>query len=171
MREYESDDAKVIRQNHKGIQRIKAKYLVPGDIVETSGILNVFNHVNFYHVVGDKVPADIRIIKIFSSNLRADQSVLTGESVSVIKFTDTIPDTKAVNQDKKNLLFSGTNIASGRCLGVVVATGLKTEIGKIRNQIMETEQEKTPLTQKLDEFGEQLSKVRFFAVWFYLSSF
>ncbi|KAL5108299.1 Sarcoplasmic/endoplasmic reticulum calcium ATPase 3 [Taenia crassiceps] len=145
LREYESDDAKVIRQNHKGIQRIKAKCIVPGDIVEVS--------------VGDKVPADIRIIEIFSTNLRVDQSILTGESVSVIKFTEVISDAGAVNQDKKNLLFSGTNIASGRCRGIVVATGLNTEIGKIRNQIMETEQEKTPLTQKLDEFGEQLSKV------------
>lgn len=113
----------------------------------------------FVHLVGDKVPADIRIIKIFSTNLRADQSVLTGESVSVVKFTEAINDMKAVNQDKKNILFSGTNLASGRCHGVVFATGLDTEIGKIRNQIMETEQEKTPLTQKLDEFGEQLSKV------------
>ncbi|KAM7535199.1 hypothetical protein Aperf_G00000095836 [Anoplocephala perfoliata] len=144
LKEYESDDAKVIRQNHKGIQRIKAKYLVPGDIVEVS--------------VGDKVPADIRIIEINSSNLRVDQSILTGESVSVVKFTEEIHDLRAVNQDKKNILFSGTNIASGRCHGIVFATGLNTEIGKIRNQIMEAEQEKTPLTQKLDEFGEQLSK-------------
>ncbi|VDK38220.1 unnamed protein product [Taenia asiatica] len=145
LREYESDDAKVIRQNHKGIQRIKARYIVPGDIIEVS--------------VGDKVPADIRIVEICSTNLRVDQSILTGESVSVIKFTEAISDAGAVNQDKKNLLFSGTNITSGRCRGIVVATGLNTEIGKIRNQIMETEQEKTPLTQKLDEFGEQLSKV------------
>lgn len=117
--------------------------------------------IYFYYLVGDKVPADIRIIEICSTNLRVDQSILTGESVSVIKFTDAISDIGAVNQDKKNLLFSGTNIASGRCRGIVVATGLNTEIGKIRNQIMETEQEKTPLTQKLDEFGEQLSKVSF----------
>nr|VZI14754.1 unnamed protein product [Spirometra erinaceieuropaei] len=145
LREYESDDAKVIRQGHEGVQRIKAKCLVPGDIVEVS--------------VGDKVPADIRIIDIHSTTLRVDQSILTGESVSVLKQADTIPDPRAVNQDKKNMLFSGTNIASGKCSGVVVATGLATEIGKIRNQIMETEQEKTPLTRKLDEFGEQLSKV------------
>ncbi|VDL96461.1 unnamed protein product [Schistocephalus solidus] len=138
LREYESDDAKVIRQGHEGIQRIKAKCLVPGDIVEVA--------------VGDKVPADIRIIDIHSTTLRVDQSILTGESVSVLKQVETIPDLRAVNQDKKNMLFSGTNIASGKCSGVVVATGLSTEIGKIRNQIMETEQEKTPLTRKLDEF-------------------
>lgn len=59
-----------------------------------------------------------------------------------------------------SLSFSqGTNIAAGRAIGVVVATGVSTEIGKIRNQMASTEQEKTPLQQKLDEFGQQLSKV------------
>lgn len=145
LKEYESDDATVIREGNVGVQRIKAKTLVPGDIVEVS--------------VGDKVPADIRLSRIYSTTLRVDQSILTGESVSVLKHCDTISDLRAVNQDKKNLLFSGTNLASGKCRGIVVGTGLSTEIGKIRNQIMESETEKTPLTQKLDEFSEQLSKV------------
>ncbi|KAI4872658.1 hypothetical protein NFI96_020403, partial [Prochilodus magdalenae] len=109
--------------------------------------------------VGDKVPADIRISSIKSTTLRVDQSILTGESVSVIKHTDPVPDPRAVNQDKKNMLFSGTNIAAGKAVGVVVATGVNTEIGKIRDEMASTEQEKTPLQQKLDEFGEQLSKV------------
>ncbi|VDP99679.1 unnamed protein product [Trichobilharzia regenti] len=145
MKEYEPEIAKVFRKSHYGIQRIKARELVPGDIVEVS--------------VGDKVPADLRIIKIMSTTLRIDQSILTGESVSVIKFTDPVPDPRAVNQDKKNILFSGTNVASGKAKGIVVSTGLMTEIGKIRNQMMDTEQDKTPLQQKLDEFGQQLSKV------------
>lgn len=53
----------------------------------------------------------------------------------------------------------GTNIAAGKAVGIAVATGVSTEIGKIRDQMAATEQEKTPLQQKLDEFGEQLSKV------------
>jgi len=57
-------------------------------------------------------------------------------------------------------LDQGTNIAAGRAVGIAVATGVSTEIGKIRDQMAATEQEKTPLQQKLDEFGEQLSKVR-----------
>ena len=65
---------------------------MPGDIVEVA--------------VGDKVPADIRITTIYSTTIRIDQSLLTGESVSVIKHTDPIPDPRAVNQDKKNILFS-----------------------------------------------------------------
>ena len=53
----------------------------------------------------------------------------------------------------------GTNIAAGRAMGVVVATGTQTEIGKIRDEMAATEPERTPLQQKLDQFGEQLSKV------------
>ncbi|GFU91868.1 hypothetical protein TNCV_3192541 [Trichonephila clavipes] len=145
LKEYEPEMGKVIRQDKAGVQRIRAKDIVPGDLVEVS--------------VGDKVPADIRLIKIFSTTLRVDQSILTGESVSVIKHTDPIRDFKAVNQDKKNLLFSGTNIAAGKARGIVIGTGLETAIGKIRTEMSETEEVRTPLQQKLDEFGEQLSKV------------
>uniref|UniRef100_A0A3P8PDC7 Calcium-transporting ATPase n=1 Tax=Astatotilapia calliptera TaxID=8154 RepID=A0A3P8PDC7_ASTCA len=145
LKEYEPEMGKVYRSDRKSVQRIKAREIVPGDIVEVS--------------VGDKVPADIRIVSIKSTTLRVDQSILTGESVSVIKHTDPVPDLRAVNQDKKNMLFSGTNIAAGKAVGVAVATGVSTEIGKIRDQMAATEQEKTPLQAKLDEFGEQLSKV------------
>ncbi|ETE63996.1 Sarcoplasmic/endoplasmic reticulum calcium ATPase 1, partial [Ophiophagus hannah] len=129
LKEYEPEMGKVIRADRNGVQRIRARDIVPGDIVEVA--------------VGDKVPADIRIIEIKSTTLRVDQSILTGESVSVIKHTDPIPDPRAVNQDKKNMLFSV----------------MYTEIGKIRNQMVATEPEKTPLQQKLDEFSQQLSKV------------
>ncbi|KAF6732045.1 Sarcoplasmic/endoplasmic reticulum calcium ATPase 1 [Oryzias melastigma] len=145
LKEYEPEMGKVYRSDRKSVQRIKAREIVPGDIVEVS--------------VGDKVPADIRITSIKSTTLRVDQSILTGESVSVIKHTEVVPDLRAVNQDKKNMLFSGTNIAAGKAIGVAVATGVSTEIGKIRDQMAATEQEKTPLQAKLDEFGEQLSKV------------
>uniref|UniRef100_A0A668T847 Calcium-transporting ATPase n=1 Tax=Oreochromis aureus TaxID=47969 RepID=A0A668T847_OREAU len=145
LKEYEPEMGKVYRQDRKSVQRIKARDIVPGDIVEVA--------------VGDKVPADIRLTSIKSTTLRVDQSILTGESVSVIKHTDPVPDPRAVNQDKKNMLFSGTNIAAGKAVGVVVATAGNTEIGKIRDEMATTEQERTPLQQKLDEFGQQLSKV------------
>ncbi|KAL8176858.1 UNVERIFIED_CONTAM: Sarcoplasmic/endoplasmic reticulum calcium ATPase 1 [Gekko kuhli] len=145
LKEYEPEMGKVYRSDRKAVQRIKAREMVPGDIAEVA--------------VGDKVPADIRIISIKSTTLRVDQSILTGESVSVIKHTDPVPDPRAVNQDKKNMLFSGTNIGAGKAVGIVIATGVGTEIGKIRDEMAATEQEKTPLQQKLDEFGEQLSKV------------
>ena len=56
--------------------------------------------------MGDKIPADMRITTIHSTTLKIDQSILTGESLSIIKHTDAIPDDRAVNQDKKNMLFS-----------------------------------------------------------------
>uniref|UniRef100_A0A8C9ENT7 Calcium-transporting ATPase n=1 Tax=Pavo cristatus TaxID=9049 RepID=A0A8C9ENT7_PAVCR len=124
LKEYEPEMGKVYRQDRKSVQRIKARDIVPGDIVEVA--------------VGDKVPADIRITSIKSTTLRVDQSILTGMS--------------SVN-------FKGTNIAAGKAMGVVIATGVNTEIGKIRDEMVATEQERTPLQQKLDEFGEQLSKV------------
>uniref|UniRef100_A0A914XRP4 Calcium-transporting ATPase sarcoplasmic/endoplasmic reticulum type n=1 Tax=Plectus sambesii TaxID=2011161 RepID=A0A914XRP4_9BILA len=145
LKEYEPEMAKVVRDGKHGIQMIRAKELVPGDIIEVS--------------VGDKIPADTRLIKIYSTTIRIDQSILTGESVSIIKHTETVPDPRAVNQDKKNCLFSGTNVAAGKARGIVFGTGLSTEIGKIRTEMAETETERTPLQQKLDEFGEQLSKV------------
>lgn len=147
LKEYEPEIAKVIRQGKAGnaIQRIRACQLVPGDIVEVA--------------VGDKAPADIRCIEIMSSCLKVDQSILTGESQSVIKQTEAVADVHAVNQDKINIIFSGTNIASGRCQGIVVGTGLNTAIGKIHTDINDTGDVKTPLGKKLDEFGEQLSKV------------
>uniref|UniRef100_A0A6M2DXE8 Calcium-transporting ATPase n=1 Tax=Xenopsylla cheopis TaxID=163159 RepID=A0A6M2DXE8_XENCH len=145
LKEYEPEMGKVVRTDKAGVQKVRAKEIVPGDIVEVS--------------VGDKIPADIRLIKIYSTTIRIDQSILTGESVSVIKHTDPIPDPRAVNQDKKNILFSGTNVAAGKARGIVIGTGLNTAIGKIRTEMSETEEIKTPLQQKLDEFGEQLSKV------------
>ena len=90
----------------------------------------VFTSFQFFLVVGDKIPADIRIIAIMSTTLRIDQSILTGESVSVIKHNEPVPDPRAVNQDKKNIIFSGTNVAAGKARGVVVGTGLNTAIGK-----------------------------------------
>uniref|UniRef100_A0A8C2AVF5 Calcium-transporting ATPase n=1 Tax=Cyprinus carpio TaxID=7962 RepID=A0A8C2AVF5_CYPCA len=145
LKQYEPEMGKVYRQDRKSVQRVRAREIVPGDIVEVA--------------VGDKVPADIRLTSIRSTTLRVDQSILTGESVSILKHTDPVPDPRAVNQDKKNMLFSGTNIAAGRAIGVVVATGVHTEIGKIRDEMAATDPERTPLQQKLDQFGEQLSKV------------
>jgi len=145
LKEYEPEMGKVIRADKDGVQKLRAKEIVPGDIVEIS--------------VGDKVPADIRIIAIMSTTLRIDQSILTGESVSVIKHNEPVPDPRAVNQDKKNLVFSGTNVAAGKARGIVVGTGLNTAIGRISTEMKETEEIKTPLQLKLDEFGEQLSKV------------
>jgi len=145
LKEYEPEMGKVIRSDKEGVQKIKSVDIVPGDIIEIS--------------VGDRVPADFRLIKIYSTTLRIDQSILTGESVSVIKHNEAVPDPRAVNQDKKNIVFSGTNVAAGKARGIVIGTGVATAIGKINSEMTATEETKTPLQEKLDEFGEQLSKV------------
>ncbi|MBN3273495.1 AT2A2 ATPase, partial [Polyodon spathula] len=146
LKEYEPEMGKVYRQDRKSVQRIKAKDLVPGDIVEVAGAFEL---------------TDLKLNwpSLFPSAFLTHFTIPLGESVSVIKHTDPVPDPRAVNQDKKNMLFCGTNIAAGKAVGVVIATGINTEIGKIRDEMAATEQERTPLQQKLDEFGEQLSKV------------
>lgn len=90
LKEYSPDEAKVLRSGQ--LARIHASELVPGDIVSVS--------------VGDKIPADCRILSISSSSFRVDQAILTGESVSVNKSIDVVSDTGAVKQDMINMLFS-----------------------------------------------------------------
>lgn len=128
---------------------VDAVDLVPGDLVEVK--------------VGDKIPADLRLIQLKTTTLRIEQSQLTGESQSVSKDLDPIKDEGCVIQAKTNLLFSSTTVSNGACVGVVVATGMSTEIGNIQSQVTEAanEEEQTPLQKKLDDFGETLAKVIF----------
>ena len=117
---------------------------------------------------GDKVPADCRIVELRSAVLAIDESMLTGESESVNKHADALHrDSGAtagsavaiVNQDKRNMLFSGTLVVRGSARAVVVATGAATEIGAVQSSLADVESPKTPLQEKLDEFSEQLSKI------------
>lgn len=127
------------------LKKINATELVPGDIIEV--------------VVGDKIPADARVIKIFSSNLRVDQAILTGESVSVSKCIEAVLDERAVKQDMVNVLFSGTTVVQGKARAIVTGTGSSTAIGDIHKSISSQISEKTPLKRKLDDFGDMLAKV------------
>jgi len=139
----QADLATVLRGRR--LRVIPAAELVPGDIVEVA--------------VGGRVPSDARLIQIFSSQLRCDQAILTGESDSVLKDLQPCPTSQVVYQDKTCMLFSGTVITVGRARAVVAATGGKTAIGQIHDAIVETEEEMTPLKKKLDEFGTFLAKV------------
>jgi Ca2+ transporting ATPase len=105
------------------------------------------------------VPADARVIEISSSSLKVDQSILTGEPISVEKQEQAIKDTKAVKQDQVNILFSGTTVTVGKCIACVVHTGANTAIGQIHCDIQDHDDEKTPLKIQLDEFGDQLAKI------------
>ncbi|MEC7089793.1 MAG: HAD-IC family P-type ATPase, partial [Candidatus Thermoplasmatota archaeon] len=116
--------------------------LVPGDVVRLEQGLNV--------------PADVRLL--WSQQCKVDESALTGESLTVGKHTDALPK-ETVLADRKNMAFMGTTISSGRGLGLVVATGMKTELGKIASNIAEAQTPKTPLELKLESLGRFLGFV------------
>ncbi|RSH94496.1 hypothetical protein EHS25_004299 [Saitozyma podzolica] len=145
LREYSPDEALVFRSGR--LNRVPAADLVPGDIVSVH--------------VGDRIPADCRILSFSSSSFRVDQAMLTGESMSVGKTESVVKDEGAVKQDMVNMLFSGTTVVNGAARAVVVLTGSRTALGAIHTSISKTddEEEKTPLKRKLDDFGEQLAKV------------
>eukprot|EP00916_Digyalum_oweni_P002406 GHVL01004432.1.p1 GENE.GHVL01004432.1~~GHVL01004432.1.p1 ORF type:complete len:1023 (+),score=198.59 GHVL01004432.1:58-3126(+) len=112
-------------------------------------------------VPGNKVPADIRIIQLKTTSVRCEQSQLTGESESVSKDSKQLTSSHSEIQSKENMLFCSTTISNGCCIGIVTATGMMTEIGKIQDAVKdaEAEEESTPLQKKLDDFGSWLSKV------------
>lgn len=143
LQEYSANEAKAIRNRH--ITRIKAEELVPGDIISIS--------------VGDRIPADCRILAIQSNSFSVDQAILTGESESVGKDISAVNVEHAVKQDQINMLFSGTTVVTGHATAIVVLTGLSTAIGDIHESISAQISAPTPLKEKLNEFGDSLAKV------------
>ncbi|GAB2242289.1 hypothetical protein Droror1_Dr00019064 [Drosera rotundifolia] len=145
LKEIQSEHAVVIRDGKK-IPNIPAKELVRGDIVELR--------------VGDKVPADMRVLTLISSTLRLEQGSLTGESEAVSKTVKAVPEDSDI-QGKKCMVFAGTTVVNGNCICLVTQTGMDTEIGKVHSQIQEASQneEDTPLKKKLNEFGEMLTLI------------
>jgi Ca2+-transporting ATPase len=136
-------EAEVIRDcPEKGTcieMRVKAREIVPGDII----LLDA----------GDKVPADARIFEAI--NLEIDESMLTGESTPVRKTIEPLDKDLPV-ADRKNMAFSGTIVTQGRGKAVVVATGMKTEIGKIAKLIKETEKAETPFQKRTSDLSKKL---------------
>ncbi|EON69187.1 Ca2+ transporting ATPase, sarcoplasmic/endoplasmic reticulum [Coniosporium apollinis CBS 100218] len=143
LQEYSANEAKVIRDG--SVKRIKADELVPGDVVTVA--------------VGDRIPADCRLLSIQSNSFSVDQSILTGESESVGKDPKAIKDPDAVKQDQTNMLFSGTTVVTGHANALVVLTGPNTAIGDIHESIMTQISAPTPLKEKLNDFGDMLAKV------------
>ncbi|KAG9017088.1 hypothetical protein FRB90_001818 [Tulasnella sp. 427] len=143
LKEYSPDVAKVTRNGRTNL--VNAADIVPGDILTVA--------------VGDRIPADARLLSVSSSTFRVDQAILTGESTSVSKTVDLVDDKRAVKQDMVNMLFSGTSVVNGTARAVVVHTGSNTAIGDIHKSISSQISEKTPLKKKLDDFGDSLAKV------------
>mmetsp|Transcript_41878 Transcript_41878/g.75721 ORF Transcript_41878/g.75721 Transcript_41878/m.75721 type:complete len:1041 (-) Transcript_41878:284-3406(-) len=147
LKKLQPDNAMVLRDGRW--QQIDAVDVVPGDVTEIK--------------VGDKVPADMRLIKLKTTTIRIEQSQLTGESQSVAKESEPVTELDCVIQGKTNMLFASTTVANGACIGVVTGTGMSTEIGVIQDAVKEAaeDEEQTPFQKKLDDFGELLAKVIF----------
>ena len=130
--------SKVVRNGEVTV--VPAKELVPGDIV----VLDT----------GDYIPADLRIIE--AVNLKSQESSLTGESVPVEKTTERIEEKEVGIGDRVNMLFSSSLVTYGRGKGIVVETGMTTEVGKIADMLDNTEEQITPLQEKLNKLGKTL---------------
>lgn len=122
---------------------IPAAELVPGDVVQLEA--------------GTVVPADLRLIDV--ANLRIEEATLTGESEPVDKHTDAIDRADIALGDRRCLAFSGTQVSAGRGLGIVFATGMNTELGRIAKLLQSVVVEATPLQVRLDRVGKQLALV------------
>ncbi len=131
--------AKVLRDG--AFVSVKSEDIVPGDVVSLEA--------------GDFIPADIRIFE--SASLKIEEAALTGESVAVDKFIDTLSDANVSLGDRTNMAYMSTSVVYGRGLGVIVATGMDTEIGKIADTIANTEETVTPLQKKMGELSHTLT--------------
>ncbi|MEA3306274.1 MAG: HAD-IC family P-type ATPase [Elusimicrobiota bacterium] len=128
-----------VRRDKKD-REIDSEELVPGDIILLES--------------GYKVPADLYLLQ--ANNLTSDESFLTGESIAAEKKIAQLEGEVAIG-DQKNISFAGSTIMSGRAVGIVVATGMETEVGKIAEKVVHTESAKPPLILRMEKFTKQIS--------------
>jgi Ca2+-transporting ATPase len=139
LREMAAPDARVLRDGQP--HTVSAKLLVPGDVVLLEA--------------GNTVPADLRLLD--AEELQADESALTGESTSVSKQVEAIEADGLSPADQLNIAFKSSLVTSGTATGLVVATGLATEMGRIAELLQQEPGVKTPLQQRLTRFGRYLA--------------
>lgn len=139
LRDMSTPDANVLRDGHA--KKVKSTELVPGDIVLLEA--------------GDVVPADMRLIEV--SSLKIEEAALTGESVPVEKELVVLEGTEVGIGDRINMAFSNSNVTYGRGKGVVVNTGMSTEVGKIAGMLAEADETETPLKNNLNQLGKFLT--------------
>lgn len=126
---------------------IPSASIVPGDVITLEA--------------GDSVPADSRLI--WETSLQVDESALTGESFPVTKALSALKTDTPLSQ-RKNMVYSGTNIVNGRAQAVVCLTGMSTQIGLIANSLQTVKKETTPLQQKINDISKVLSIIIFFII-------
>ncbi|WP_455206961.1 cation-translocating P-type ATPase [Kaarinaea lacus] len=134
-------EARVLRNGNEST--IDAREVVIGDLV--------------YLEAGDVVPVDLRLLEV--ENLEIEEAALTGESLAVGKNIESLPAPDAPQGDRYNMAYKGTQVSRGRALGVTVATGMATELGKIASLLQQQRAIKTPLQQRLTRFGRRLALI------------
>lgn len=139
LKEMAAPDATVLRDGQ--LQTVKSDDLVPGDIVSLEA--------------GDIVPADLRLIE--SASLKVEESALTGESVPVEKQAETLTAGDLAIGDRVNMAYMNSNVTYGRGTGIVVATGMQTEVGRIAGMIEAADETTTPLQANLTQLGKSLT--------------
>jgi Ca2+-transporting ATPase len=127
-------------------KEIDPKKVVPGDII--------------YLKVGERVPADMRLLE--SYGLQSNESVLTGESIPISKDANIVLETDTELMERKNMVFAGSTITKGKGTGVIVNTGMKTELGKIAGLVESIKEEKTPLQKAMKQLSTWLVFVALF---------
>jgi len=132
-------EAQTLRDGHR--VSIPARELVPGDMI--------------FLEAGNFIPADVRLLE--AVNLRVEEASLTGESLPVQKSAATVLEKDVPLGDRKNTAFMGTLVSYGRGRGVVVSTGMRTQLGLIAEMLQNVEEEETPLQRRLDYLGKTLS--------------
>ena len=156
MSTYQENKANNTAEALSNLIKVKTKVIRNGKRIEIdSEDLTIGDYVILES--GDKISADMRIVE--SHNFMVDESILTGESIQVSKTSDVIDKENISINDQDNMVFSGTSVVTGRAKAIVVSIGLNTEIGKIANSINETEEEKSPLTIRVEKFSKQISNL------------
>lgn len=141
LKDMAAPQAKVIRDGN--LEKLSSSELVPGDVVVLEA--------------GDYIPADLRLVQ--SVNLKIEEAALTGESVPVEKFAGEMVEDNAGIGDRINSAFMSTIVTYGRGKGVVVGTGMNTEIGRVASMLEAVKEEQTPLQKKLTQLGKLLGTV------------
>ena len=138
-------EVEIGESNHEVLAHVSGKMrmhfikILPGDIVKLEEGLNV--------------PADIRLLEVYQC--RVDESALTGESEPITKRVHSL-DANTLLADRRNMMYMGTTVSTGRAIGLVVETGMQTQLGHIASDISEATTPKTPLELKLESLGRFL---------------
>ena len=154
METYQENKANNTAEALEKLINVKTKVIRNKEVIEIDSTeLTIGDYVLLES--GDKISADLRIVE--AHNFSVDESILTGESIQVNKNHETLSKSNAAITEQTNIVFSGTNVITGRAKAIVIGIGLNTEIGKIADSLNNTKDEKSPLTIRVEKLSKQIS--------------